>query len=163
MFTFMTFSTSHLGLFQDKISLFNTGFWVLKQWRRSLFLQQVSMSDTQDPRETFLYRLSNSKGFEFFKHIILVSCYEDQYGPFESARAEISATWEGQADKDVYREMVNNLWGPVDPKRVQRLDVNFHIPDKNLDTFIGRAAHIQFLECQPIMKMLIHNYGYLFR
>eukprot|EP00929_Paragymnodinium_shiwhaense_P014137 TRINITY_DN122011_c0_g1_i1.p1 TRINITY_DN122011_c0_g1~~TRINITY_DN122011_c0_g1_i1.p1 ORF type:complete len:726 (+),score=160.57 TRINITY_DN122011_c0_g1_i1:277-2454(+) len=163
MFTFISFSTSHLGLFQDKISLFNTGFWVLKQWRKSLFLQQVSMTDQQDPRETFLYRLSNSKGFEFFEHVILVSCYDDQYGPFESARAEISTAWEGQSDKNIYREMVRNIWEPVDPKKVQRIDVNFHIPEKNLDSFIGRAAHIQFLECQAIMKMLIHNYGYLFR
>ena len=31
------------------------------------------------------------------------------------------------------------------------------------DTFIGRAAHIQFLECQPIMRMIIHNFSFLFR
>merc|ERR1719223_2174164 len=67
MFTFMTFSSSHLGLFQDKISLFNTGFWVLRQWRKSLFLQQVSMTETTDPRETFLYRLSKARRFEFFQ------------------------------------------------------------------------------------------------
>jgi hypothetical protein len=163
MFTFLTFSTSHLGLTQDKISLFNTGFWVLKQWRKSLFLQQVSMTDLSELRETFIYRLSKTKGFEFFQHIVLVSCYDDQYGPFESARAEIPSHWDGLPDKDVYREMVKNLWAPVDIRRVLRFDVNFHIPEKNLDSFIGRAAHIRFLECQPIMKMLIHNYGYLFR
>ena len=48
-------------------------------------------------------------------------------------------------------------------ERLTRFDVNFVIPEKNLDAFIGRAAHIQFLECQPIMKMLIHNYSHLFR
>jgi len=163
MFTFMTFSTSHLGLFQDKISLFNTGFWVLKQWRKSLFLQQVSMTDNPDPRETFLYRLSKAKGLEFFQHVALVSCCEDQYGPFESARAEICQHWDGQAEKDIYREMVQNIWANIEPERVLRFNVNFMIPEKNLDAFIGRAAHIQFLECQPIMKMLIHNYGFLFR
>jgi len=163
MHTVITFSSSHLGLFQDKISLFNTGFWVLKQWRKSLFLQQVSMTDTTDPRESFLFKLSKSKGFEFFQNVVLVSCYDDQYGPFESARAEINSTWDGQSDKDIYREMVRNIWEPVDASRVLRFDINFHIPEKNLDAFIGRAAHIQFLECQAIMKMLIHNYGYLFR
>jgi len=163
MFTFLTFSTSHLGIFQDKISLFNTGFWVLKQWRKSQFLKQVSMTDHQDPRETFLYKLSKSKGFEFFQNVVLVSCFEDQYGPFQSARAEICSQWDNQPDKGVYTEMVRQIWAPVNPEHVTRFDVNFVIPEKNLDTFIGRAAHIQFLECQPIMKMLIHNYSALFR
>jgi len=163
MFTFLSFSSSHLGILQDKISLFNTGFWVLKQWRKSQFLQQVSMTDHNDPRETFLYKLSKAKGFEFFQNVILVSCYEDQYGPFPSARAEISRAWENQPNKEVYTEMVKNIWGPVQKERLTRFDVNFVIPEKNLDAFIGRAAHIQFLECQPIMKMLIHNYSHLFR
>jgi len=163
MFTFLSFSSSHLGILQDKISLFNTGFWVLKQWRKSQFLQQVSMTDHSDPRETFLYKLSKAKGFEFFQNVILVSCYEDQYGPFPSARAEISRAWENQPNKEVYTEMVKNIWGPVQKERLTRFDVNFVIPEKNLDAFIGRAAHIQFLECQPIMKMLIHNYSHLFR
>merc|ERR1712113_18662 len=83
MYTILTFSTSHLGIFQDKISLFNTGFWVLKQWRKSLFLQQVSMTDASDPRDTFLYKLSKTKGLEHFKNVILVSCFDDQYGPFQ--------------------------------------------------------------------------------
>lgn len=163
MFTFLSFSSSHLGIFQDKFSLFNTGFWVLKQWRKCAFLQQVSMTDHPDPRETFLYKLSKSKGFEFFQNVCLVSCFEDQYGPFPSARAEICSAWENQSDKEVYSEMVKNIWSPVKADSVTRFDVNFVIPEKNLDAFIGRAAHIQFLECQPIMKMLLHNYSYLFR
>merc|ERR1719162_2915168 len=45
MYTFVSFSTSHLGIFGDKISLFNTGLWMMRKWRNSTFLQQVSMSD----------------------------------------------------------------------------------------------------------------------
>mmetsp|Transcript_90208 Transcript_90208/g.232867 ORF Transcript_90208/g.232867 Transcript_90208/m.232867 type:complete len:792 (-) Transcript_90208:64-2439(-) len=163
MYTFISFSTSHLGIFQDKISLFNTGFWVLKKWRKSEFLQQISMTDHADPRETFLYKLSKSKGLEWFQNVCLVSSHADQYGPFQSARAEICSSWEGQPDKDAYMEMVRNIWGPVRPERVRRFDMNFVIPEGNLDSFIGRAAHIQFLECQPMMKMLVHNYSSLFR
>jgi len=163
MFTFVSFSTSHLGIFGDKISLFNTGFWMLKKWRNSMFLQQVSMTDHDNPRETFLYKLAKLRGFELFQNVILTSCCEDQYGPMQSARAEIHPDWEGVADKEVYREMVDNLWGPVRPERVRRLDINFVILEKNLDSFIGRTAHIQFLECQPMMKMLVHNWSALFR
>lgn len=163
LFTFMTFSTSHLGLIQDKLSLFNAGFWVLKQWRKSLFLRQVSMTDHQDPRETFLYRLSKTGGLEKFRNIVFLSCWEDQYAPFWSARAEIGTEWDGRPEKDIYKEMVRSLWEPVDPSRVYRFEVDFKIPDRGLDVIIGRAAHIQFLECQSVMRMLIHNYGFFFR
>jgi len=163
MFTFMSFGTSHLGIVQDEISLFNTGFWMFKKWRKSTFLQQVSMTDHENPRETFLYKLSKAKGFEFFQNIVLASCYEDQYGPIQSARAEIRPEWAGKLEKQVYREMVESIWGPVHPDRVRRLDINFVIPEKNLDSFIGRAAHIQFLESQSMMRMLVHNYCSLFQ
>lgn len=163
MFTFVTFSTSHLGIFQDKVSLFNTGFWMLKRWRNSVFLQQVSMTDHDSPKETFLFRLCKLRGLELFQNVVLASCCEDQYGPVQSARAEISPDWAGQPDKAVYEEMVANLWGPVAPERVRRLDVNFVITEKNLDSFIGRTAHIQFLECQSMMKMLVHSWSVFFR
>lgn len=163
MFTLLTFSTPHLGYFQNNISLFHTGFWVLKKWRKSTCLEQLSMSDHSDPKETFLYKLSKTKGLEYFQGIVLVSSYQDQYAPFESARVEISHTWAQQPGQDTYSLMVKSLLEPVQPERVFRFDVNFKIPEKNLDAFIGRAAHIQFLECQPIMKMIIHHCSFLFR
>jgi len=107
--------------------------------------------------------LSKSKGLEHFQGIVLVSSYQDQYAPFESARIEISHTWSQQPGFDTYSSMVKSLLDPVHPEKIFRFDVNFKIPEKNLDTFIGRAAHIQFLECQPIMKMIIHNCSFLFR
>lgn len=33
---------------------------------------------------------------------------------------------------------------------------------RNLDSFIGRTAHIQFLECQPLMKMIVFKYPEFF-
>jgi hypothetical protein len=33
---------------------------------------------------------------------------------------------------------------------------------RNLDSFIGRTAHIQFLECQPLMKMIVSRYKEFF-
>mmetsp|Transcript_107020 Transcript_107020/g.301090 ORF Transcript_107020/g.301090 Transcript_107020/m.301090 type:complete len:771 (-) Transcript_107020:149-2461(-) len=163
MCTFLTFSSAHAGYFLKDISLFHMGLRVLQTWRQSQCLSQLAMTDSQDPRETFLYKLSKARGFEFFKHVVLVSCPSDQYGPFDSARVEIGGMLEKHCDKDTYAEMVRNIWEPVDPRNVYRFDVNFKISEKNLDTFIGRAAHIQFLECQPIMKMIIHNYSFLFR
>jgi len=163
MFTFLTFSTAHVGYFLKNISLFHMGLRVLQSWRQSMCLAQLSMTDSPDPKETFLYRLSKTKGFEFFQNIVLVSCPSDQYGPFDSARVEVGSMVDKHSNKEAYISMVHNLWAPVKPERVFRFDVNFQLSENNLDTFIGRAAHIQFLECQPIMKMIIHNYSFLFR
>ena len=46
--------------------------------------------------------------------------------------------------------------------RIIRFDTNFHIPETSLDTMIGRAAHIQFIENQSFMQMLIHTHSFLF-
>jgi hypothetical protein len=42
--------------------------------------------------------------------------------------------------------MATNILGGLKAKMLFRLDVNFKIKDKNLDSWIGRTAHIQFLE-----------------
>ncbi len=71
-----------------------------------------------------------------------------------------------------YVTMAQNLLTNLQTKLVDRLDVNFHIKDKllpdfdyrifiyfrNTDSWIGRTAHIQFLECQRLMNMLVYRY-----
>lgn len=163
MFTFITFSSPHVGYFLKNISLFHLGLKVLQSWRGSQCLTQLSMADADDPRQTMIYKLSLTPGFEYFQNVVLVSCASDSYGPFDSARVEIGNMLGMHTSQQAYQEIVQNLWKNVKPERVFRFDVNFHIPENNLDTFIGRAAHIQFLECQPIMRMIIHNFSFLFR
>jgi hypothetical protein len=163
MFTIMMFSCQHLGFLTESLSLVSTGLWGLKKWRKSKFLEQMSMTDASEPKETFIYRLSKTKGLEFFKWIALISCAQDQFAPFESARVVMNSSWANQPDKDIYAQMIRNIWEPVKQEGVFRFDVNFSIQEKNLDAVIGRAAHIRFLECQPIMKMIMHNYSFLFR
>jgi len=163
MYTLMMLSCQHLGFLTESMSLVSTGLWGLKKWRKSKFLEQMSMTDSTDLKESFVYRLSKTKGLEFFKYIAMVSCYQDQFAPYESARVVLCNSWDNQPEKDIYASMVRNLWEPVKQERVLRFDVNFSIPEKNLDAVIGRAAHIRFLECQPIMKMIMHNYSFLFR
>jgi len=58
--------------------------------------------------------------------------------------------------------MAQNLLTNLNTKLLYRIDVNFHIKDKNMDSWIGRKAHIEFLECQPLMKMLVYRYADFF-
>lgn len=163
MCTMLTLSTAHVGYFLRSPSLFHMGLRVLQTWSQSQCLSELSMTDCTDPKESFLYKLSEAPGFEFFRHVVLVSCPSDQYGPFDSARVEIGTMVHMHSNAEAYEEMVRNIWRPVKPENVYRLDVNFHVAETSFDAFIGRAAHIKFLECQPIMRMIIHNYSFLFQ
>merc|ERR1712032_1088745 len=90
MYTFLSFSCPHLGYLYTANTLFKTGLWFYKKIRKSKCLEQLSMTDTDEPADSFLGRLACAPGLEFFEHIALVSSYQDQYAPFESVRIEIS-------------------------------------------------------------------------
>ena len=135
----------------------------LNKWKGSVSLKQIGMSDNLDPKETFLYKLSQKAGLEWFKHIALISSYQDQYAPFDSARIQIcSKATKDTVKGNVYIQMATNLLSKLEIESLYRIDVNFMISEKNLDTFIGRAAHIQFLENKFFMNMLIYRFKEFF-
>ncbi|EGR33815.1 serine esterase, putative [Ichthyophthirius multifiliis] len=179
-FTFMSLSSPHLGFMYNSNKIIDTGIWILKRWKKSICLQQLTMADHQDIQQTFLYKLSQAKGLGWFKNICLVSSSQDSYSPFDSARIEMTK----EASKDpkkgqLYNEMTQNVLGQLSTNVLYRLDVHFQIQEKllfiifqylnqffcfrNIDTFIGRAAHIQFIECQQLIRLLILNYEQFFR
>mmetsp|Transcript_124487 Transcript_124487/g.229420 ORF Transcript_124487/g.229420 Transcript_124487/m.229420 type:complete len:775 (-) Transcript_124487:159-2483(-) len=163
LYTFLSFSTPHLGFLFATNSLVKMFLWLAKKFRKPKLYEQLSMTDAEDPNDSFLSKLAHSKGLEHFRHVALVSSYQDQYAPFESARIEVSSLAETDAKIGrLCEQLAHDIWDPVKVERVMRFDVNFAIPETNLDTMIGRAAHIQFIECQPLMKMFFHTYSYLF-
>jgi hypothetical protein len=44
------------------------------------------MQDCKELEKTALYDLSKQEGLNWFKQVILVSSFQDQYAPFDSAR-----------------------------------------------------------------------------
>ena len=46
--------------------------------------------------------------------------------------------------------------------KLTRVDVNFKIDESNLDTFIGRTAHIMMVECQPFIELIVDRYSEFF-
>jgi len=60
-------------------------------------------------------------------------------------------------------QMVENIMNRTKNLEVMyRLDVNFNIEETNLDSFIGRTAHILFLENEELMKMIVSRYKSFF-
>lgn len=163
MHMYVSLSSPHLGYMYNSSKIIDAGMWFLKKWRKSKCLQQLSMSEQTNLRQCFLYELSTKKGLGWFKHIMLVSSYQDQYAPYDSARMELTLKTGNEPERaEIYEEMTRNLLAGMNVEALYRLDINFRMPEKSLDTLIGRAAHIQFLENQTLMKMIIHRYPDLF-
>jgi hypothetical protein len=62
----------------------------------------------------------------------------------------------------VYLQMAGNIISRLKSEQLHRLDINFKINEKNIDTMIGRKAHIMFLESEALMRMLVHCYPQFF-
>ncbi|KAH8584559.1 ZW18 protein [Cryptosporidium sp. chipmunk genotype I] len=154
-YLYWSLSTPHLGCISNDSKLINAGVWIMKKWSSSQCINQLALSDASNYEETFMYKLAteHSELFSKFKHIVFCSSHQDMYAPYDSARAEYSP--DGPA---VYKVMVESLLKDVDPTRIVKVDVNFHLPQKNLDTFIGRAAHIQVIENHFFVKILVSRF-----
>jgi predicted alpha/beta hydrolase family esterase len=166
LYTYMSLSSPHLGYLYSPKFLVSAGMWVLKKWKKSESLKELSMSDANTMEESYLFRLSEISKLEWFKNIVLVSSFQDSYVAFESARMQFrkeeNTEKPSSAKNKVYEQMAKNLLANVPSNVVYRLDVNFKIQEKNLDSFIGRAAHIRFLENQPLMRMIVSRYAEFF-
>lgn len=99
MHGFVTLCTPHLGYMYKTSKLFSTGMWLMKKWKKSTCLSQLGMTDNKDLEQTFLFQLSKAQGLSWFKHMLLVSSFQDQYAPFDSARLQICS----DAAKDIQR------------------------------------------------------------
>jgi hypothetical protein len=165
-YTYMSLSSPHLGYLYSPKFLVSAGMWVLKKWKKSEALKELSMTDSTDLEECYLYRLSKMSKFEWFKNIVLVSSYQDSYVGFESARIQFrkeqGSTKPSSSKNELYEKMAKNILGNVPLNIIYRLDVNFKIQEKNLDSFIGRSAHIRFLENQPLMRIIVNRYAEFF-
>lgn len=123
------------------------------------------MSDSNDYEESYIYRLSTLSKLEWFKNIVLLSSFQDSYVAFESARIQFRKEKNSKSSSsknEVYERMAKNLLGSVPANHIYRIDVNFKIQEKNLDSFIGRSAHIRFLENQPLIRMIVSRYAEFF-
>lgn len=121
------------------------------------------MADNKNLEKTVIYELSEMQGLTWFKQIIFVSSYQDQYAPFDSARIQICQDAAKDVNKgNTYIKMANNLLSKLPVDVLYRLDVNFNISETNIDSLIGRTAHILFLENEELMKMIVSRYKQFF-
>lgn len=97
---------------------------------------------------------------------------QDGYVPYHSARIEpCNASSADYSRKGkVFLEMLNDCLDQIrapssDHRMFMRCDINFDISlqGRNLNTIIGRAAHIEFLESDIFAKFIMWSFPDLFR
>ncbi|PWZ39876.1 Protein FAM135B [Zea mays] len=164
LYTYMSISGPHLGYWYSSNSLFNSGLWLLKKLKNAQCIHQLTFSDDQDPHNTYFYKLCKLKTLENFKNIILLSSPQDGYVPYHSARMELCPAASSDTSKkgQVFTEMLNNCLDQIrapssDTRTFMRCDVNFDQSNhgQSLNTMIGRAAHIEFLETDIYAKFIM--------
>ncbi|KAA3476580.1 protein FAM135B-like protein isoform X1 [Gossypium australe] len=153
--TFVSLSGPHLGYLYSSNSLFNSGLWLLKKLKGTQCIHQLTFADDPDIRNTFFYKLC-----------------EDGYVPYHSARIEScrAASMDNSKKGKAFLEMLNNcldqIRAPTAENRVfVRCDINFNTSShgRNLNTLIGRAAHIEFLESDIFARFIMWSFPDLFQ
>ena len=129
MHGFCSLSSPHLGYATCKNKLIKVGLWVMQTWNKNTSIQQLSMTDSKEIADTFMYKISNFKGMKWFKHIVLFSSVQDGYVTFDSARIQIfknTCTQDLNSQGGSYIEMATNIFkGVSNNTTVTRVDVNF--------------------------------------
>lgn len=54
------------------------GMWFMQKWKKSGSLLQLCLKDSVDPRQSFLYRLSQRSTLHYFKNILLCGSGQDR-------------------------------------------------------------------------------------
>ena len=130
----VTLSSPHLGYTYSNSKLIDVGLWFLNNVKKCTSIKEMNMNDKEKPEETFLYKLSQKPGLQWFKKVVFLGSHQDLYVPYYSARVQKHRESIADSKGDVKRgkvhcEMVNNILSKVNGS-VLRVDVNFSIPEQ---------------------------------
>ena len=73
------------------------------------------------------------KGLNWFSNVAVVSSYQDEYVPYESARIQKckeSINTDNKIKGKKYQEMAENILQNLKSGKIHRIDVNFNINEK---------------------------------
>jgi hypothetical protein len=111
------------------------------------------MGEKGNPRKTFLYELSRTGHLRYFRKIIFLSSFEDSYVSWHSAR--VSPHRSSNSMSRIEEEMCLNMLGNnIFNASIHRIDINFNVREKTLDSFLGRTAHINLIIRENLFKTL---------
>uniref|UniRef100_A0A0K0EJP8 DUF676 domain-containing protein n=1 Tax=Strongyloides stercoralis TaxID=6248 RepID=A0A0K0EJP8_STRER len=146
--TILTLNSPHCGLmYMDKKT--SLGINIIKWWKQSTSLYQLTLRDNTNPRESFIYKLSLNSAFSHFKNVLLVGDYSDNFVPATSSLIESCV--EAKKDNSImgyaYREIIQNINNTILESKNKTLLTKYIIshhsnPAISMDRFIGRSEHV---------------------
>lgn len=151
---FFSICAPHLGT-QFQNSIVSMGMWAVRKWYHSTSLLQLSLKDSPNPRDSFLYHLSEAPSMESFKHVVLLSSAQDKYVPYHSAKLS-SISKDGSLQSSLSLEMMQNILEPLRENKVNlvRISIDHSIPT-SANSVIGRAAHIAMLDSELFIEKIV--------
>lgn len=162
MGSFITLSSPHIGIVYANNTLLQIGKWIIKKLQKSVSFTQMTMKDHKNPRESFIYKLSNSEGLNWFKHVIFFSCTDDPYVPVDSAGIYVAPGAKGTKNEQVIEEIVSNILKKISYERLVKVDVNFKHKELLDSCVCCGNRHIDFLDDPCFIKMLCYSMPRLF-
>ncbi|KAH8076934.1 carboxylic ester hydrolase [Aureococcus anophagefferens] len=115
---------------------------------QSTFMDELQLIDRDTMNESFMYKLSQAKGFEYFKR-----------------RSPRPAEADKKGGGDAYMQMATNLMSPISQKTAEsdkqttvvRLTMEYKFTQTNLDTVIGRAAHLAYIDSSAAVLLILFS------
>lgn len=116
---------------------------------RSKCIDQLTMADNIDPRQTLLYNLSKDESFENFKRILIYGSKQDKYVPFESALCLIDG---GNTQSKNERAVDGYNDGKVANDQIWSLSQIQAEMSRNINEIISRVPVVRRFEVEfPLM------------
>lgn len=107
------------------------------------------------------YKYTNAFS-DIFYLVIFIGSSQDSYSPIESSLVQISERIEKVKYATELQEMASNILKRLINCRVHRVRVSFKIDEKTFDTFVGRKAHIEFIDNPDLIKTLLYMFDHIF-
>ncbi|KAI1731100.1 putative serine esterase (DUF676) domain-containing protein [Ditylenchus destructor] len=160
--TLMTLNSPHCGLIFNQRTA-SWGLTLLQWWKQSPCLDQLTLKDSLNYRETFLYKLSQNGAFGLFRNVLLVGSTQDLYVPGHSALIEQCKA--GLADNAsgpgaVYAEMLANINESIVGSNRHTTLVKYTVSHAlakvpKAQQVTGRAVHIAAVDDDIFIEKLI--------
>ena len=155
--TFMSLCGPHLGLTGANNALLTSGMKVLQHVKQAKWISQALLEDAEVPEKGFLHRLAGEAGLGEFRNVLLVGSRQDRYVPYYSTMVDAEGT--GAAEPHLRDAAGLILRGAgSNGRKLLRLHVQYsEAPFRVIDNFIGRAAHVAFLEDDLYIRVVAWN------
>ena len=141
--SYFSISTPHLGISEQETSYLNKGLGIVTGASKLGATKELYLSDDQNPRASFIYRLADSQSLAYFDRVTLFHNSGEPFCPAYSSRLQTHDSLRYLLNKprhdQVYSEMLDAIYCSMRVNRLQRIDVSLRFDTGKLLSMASRA------------------------